>query len=69
MTDYLPCPRYCLTRKNHDGSVPDERLCDFCWYEYCFCWAEYCLDGWLEAQAHHPSSIPNTEDKTQARPF
>ncbi|WP_427161121.1 hypothetical protein ACQFX9_05850 [Aliinostoc sp. HNIBRCY26] len=69
MTDYFPCPRYCPTQRNGGDSFSGERLCDFCWNEYCFCWAEYCLDGWLEAQANrtHSSSNSKTNNKTQAR--
>ncbi|HIK07322.1 MAG TPA: hypothetical protein IGS40_21965 [Trichormus sp. M33_DOE_039] len=71
MADYFPCPRYCATQKNPHHSFSSEKLCDFCWEEYCFCWAEYCLDGWLAAQASHGSvaSTADTKNQTQARPL
>jgi hypothetical protein len=53
MSSYIHCPRNSVTPHLTGAQIPDSRVCDFCWYEYCFCWSQYCLNEWYEMQTQH----------------
>ncbi|WP_144052406.1 hypothetical protein [Anabaena sp. PCC 7108] len=53
MSNYIHCPQNRVTPLSNSQQIPESKLCDFCWYEYCFCWSQYCLNEWYEMQTQH----------------